>query len=544
MAYDSPGRSVDDGGAVSHLSGPPGDYIAIEHVRFLVFGRGGLLDIFHHIVLGFQVATTWENLLFCFIGTLIGTLIGVLPGIGPTTGVAILIPITFGMNATTAIITMCGVYYGAMYGGSTTSILLNVPGESSSVMTTLDGYQMAKKGRPGPALGMAALASFIAGTFAVLMLTFIAPLLASYAVSFGPPEYFALTFMGLTMVTSLGGDSPLKGVISGVLGLIFACVGIDAISGVARFTFDAMSLLDGVGFIGMAVGLFAASEVLVNLEQPMQQIFTKAKLNFLGLFPNLRDWKDSLGAIWRGSIIGFFVGVLPGAGATIASFMAYALEKKLSRHPEKFGTGVIEGVAAPEGANNAAAGGAMVPLLTLGIPGSGTTAVLLGALLIHGLRPGPLLFSTRPDFVWGVIASMYIGNVMLVIQNMPMIGIWVRLLKVPYKVLMPLIITISAVGVFATDNNIFDMWVMFFFGVIGYVMRKLDYPPAPMVLALVLGPMVEMSLRQSLTISHGSISIFFTRPISAVLTVVALLSLFSPLLRLLWIRYRGRQAVA
>jgi len=501
------------------------------------------VDIFHNILLGFQVASSAENLLFCFIGVLIGTLIGVLPGIGPTTGVAILIPITFGMNATTAIITMCGVYYGAMYGGSTTSILLNVPGESASVMTTLDGYQMAKKGRSGPALGMAALASFIAGTFAILMLTFIAPPLADFAVSFGPPEYFALTFMGLTLVTSLGGDSPLKGLISGVIGLLVACVGIDAQSGVARFTFENMNLLDGVGFIGMAVGLFAASEVLVNIEEPMQQIFTEAKLSVRSLLPNLQDWKDCFGALWRGSIIGFFVGVLPGAGATIASFLAYAVEKKFSRHPDDFGTGLIEGVAAPEGANNAAAGGAMVSLLTLGIPGSGTTAVLLGALMIHGLRPGPLLFSNNPQFVWGLIASMYIGNVMLVVLNMPLIGLWVRLLRVPYKVLMPLIITISAVGVFATDNNVFDMWVMFFFGVVGYLMRKMDYPPAPMVLALVLGPMVEMSLRQSLTISHGSLGIFFVRPISAVLTVVAFASLFAPLVKIAWQRYRsGRES--
>lgn len=503
------------------------------------------MSFFHNILLGFQVASSVENLLFCFIGVLIGTLIGVLPGIGPTTGVAILIPITFGMNATTAIITMCGVYYGAMYGGSTTSILLNVPGESSSVMTTLDGYQMAKKGRPGPALGMAALASFIAGTFAVLMLTFIAPPLADFAVSFGPPEYFALTFMGLTLVTSLGGDSPLKGMISGVVGLLVACIGIDAQSGVARFTFGNINLLDGVGFIGMAVGLFAASEVLVNIEEPMQQIFTEAKLNFRSLFPNLQDWKDCFGALWRGSVIGFFIGVLPGAGATIASFLAYAVEKKFSKHPDDFGSGLIEGVAAPEGANNAAAGGAMVSLLTLGIPGSGTTAVMLGALMIHGLRPGPLLFSTNPQFVWGLIASMYIGNVMLVILNMPLISLWVRLLRVPYKVLMPLIITISAVGVFATDNNVFDMWVMFFFGVVGYIMRKMDYPPAPMVLALVLGPMVEMSLRQSLTISHGSLAIFFVRPIAAVLTIVAFASLFAPLIKILWQRYRsGRESTA
>ena len=484
--------------------------------------------------MGFQVALSVQNVFFCFVGVTLGTLIGVLPGIGPVTGVAILIPITFGMNATTAIITMAGVYYGAMYGGSTTSILINVPGESSSVMTTLDGYQMARKGRAGPALGMAAMSSFLAGTFSIVMLTFIAPPLAEFALSFGPPEYFALTLMGLTLVTSLAGESMIKGIMSGVFGLIIACIGIDAVSGEARFTFGNIYLLDGVGFIGMAVGLFAVAEVLINLEEPLKQVFVETKFNLKSLFPNLRDWKDSIFPIGRSSILGFFVGVLPGAGATIASFLSYATEKKLSKHPEKFGTGVIEGVAAPEGANNAAAGGAMVPLLTLGIPGSGTTAVLLGALLIHGLRPGPLLFQSNPDFVWGVIASMYIGNVMLLILNLPLVGLWASLLRVPYKILMPLIITISAVGVYATDNNVFDIWVMLAFGVIGYLMRKLDFPAAPAVLALVLGPMVERSLRQSLTLSHGDLSIFFSRPISAVLTILAILSLFTPIIRTVW----------
>jgi len=492
------------------------------------------MEIFQNILMGFQVALSFQNLFFCLAGVTFGTLIGVLPGIGPVTGVAILIPITFGLNATTAIITMAGVYYGAMYGGSTTSILINVPGESSSVMTTVDGYQMAKKGRAGPALGMAAFSSFIAGTLAVIMLTFIAPPLASVALSFGPPEYFALTFMGLTLVTSLSGESMLKGIMSGVFGLIVACVGVDAISGEERFTFGNIYLLDGMGFIGVAVGLFAVAEVLINLEHPMEQVFVQTKLTLRNLFPTLQDWKDSLGPIGRSSLLGFFIGVLPGAGATIASFLSYAMEKKLSRHPERFGTGAIEGVAAPESANNAAAGGAMVPLLTLGIPGSGTTAVLLGALLIHGLRPGPLLFQSNPEFVWGVIASMYIGNVMLLVLNLPLVGIWASLLRVPYRILMPLIITLSAVGVFATDNNVFDMWVMFAFGVIGYLMRKLEFPAAPAVLGLVLGPLVERSLRQSLTISHGDLAIFFTRPISAVLTVCALLSLCAPLVRALW----------
>ncbi len=501
------------------------------------------MEIFQNILMGFQVALSLQNLLFCFAGVTFGTLIGVLPGIGPVTGVAILIPITFGLNATTAIITMAGVYYGAMYGGSTTSILINVPGESSSVMTTVDGYQMAKQGRAGPALGMAAFGSFIAGTLAVVLLTFIAPPLANVALSFGPPEYFALTFMGLTLVTSLSGESMLKGIMSGVFGLIVACVGVDAISGEERFTFGNIYLLDGMGFIGVAVGLFAVAEVLVNLEAPLQQVFVKTKLNLRSLFPNLQDWKDSIGPIGRSSILGFFIGVLPGAGATIASFMSYAMEKKLSRHPERFGTGAIEGVAAPESANNAAAGGAMVPLLTLGIPGSGTTAVLLGGLLIHGLRPGPLLFQSNPDLVWGVIASMYIGNVMLLVLNLPLVGMWASLLRVPYKILMPLIVTLSAVGVFATDNNVFDMWVMFAFGVIGYLMRKLEFPAAPAVLGLVLGPLVERSLRQSLTISHGDLSIFFTRPISAVLTICALLSLFAPLVRALW-QSRRKPAVA
>jgi putative tricarboxylic transport membrane protein len=489
------------------------------------------MDIFHNLIAGFQVALSWQNLLFCLIGVTYGTLIGVLPGIGPVVGVSILIPITFGLNATTAIITMAGVYYGAMYGGSTTSILINVPGESASVVTCLDGYQMARKGRAGPALGMAALASFIAGSFSVVMLSFVAPPLARAALSFGPPEYFALTFMGLTLVTSLAGESMVKGLMSGLLGLTAACVGVDAVSGQERFTFGTLAMLDGIDFIGVAVGLFAVSEVLCNLEASMEQVFIKANLGFRNLFPNWQDWKDSWWPIWRSTTLAFFMGNLPGAGATIASFMAYGMEKKLSKHPEKFGTGVIEGVAAPEAANNAAAGGAMVPLFALGIPSSGTSAVLLGALLVHGLRPGPLLFQSHPDFVWGVIASMYIGNVMLLVLNLPMVGLWASLLRVPYKILMPFIVTISAVGVYATDNNVSDMWIMFAFGIIGYLMRKLKFPAAPVVLGLVLGPMLERSLRQSLTISHGDVTIFFTRPISAVLVTIALLSLVAPLFR-------------
>ncbi len=489
---------------------------------------------FSNLFLGFQVALSPQNLVFCFVGCLLGTLIGVLPGIGPVTGVALLIPITYGLDATTALITMAGVYYGAMYGGSTTSILLNVPGESASTVTCLDGYQMARNGRAGPALGMSALSSFFAGTFAVIMVTLIAEPLADFALTFGPPEYFALTFLGLTMVTSLAGKSMIKGMMSAVFGLLVACVGIDAISGAARFTFGSMYLLDGIGFIGVAVGLFAVAEVLCNIEEPEARIFQEVKLKMRSLLPNRQDWKDAFVPMTRGTIIGFLVGALPGAGATVSSFLAYATEKRVSKHPERFGTGIIEGVAAPEAANNAATGGAIIHLLTLGIPGSGTTAVMLGALLIHGLRPGPLLFQSNPEFVWGLIASMYIGNIMLLVLNLPLIGMWVQLLRVPYKLLVPLILVVSGVGVYATDNSIADLWIMFAFGIIGYLMRKLDFPPAPVVLGLVLGPLVERSLRQSLTISHGSIAIFFTRPISAVLVTIALASLFLPVLRSVW----------
>ena len=393
----------------------------------------------------------------------------------------------------------------------------------------------------GPPWGWPPCHRSLPAPFAVLLLTLIAPPLVKFALAFGPPEYFALTFMGLTLVTSLAGDSMIKGIMSGVFGLLLACVGIDAVTGTARFTYGEIYLLDGFGFIGVAVGLFALAEVLVNLEEPAQEVYTRTKLSIRTLFPNLQDWKDSFWPIWRGSILGFFIGVLPGGGATIASFISYAVEKKMSKHPEKFGTGIIEGVAAPEGANNAAAIGHFVTLLALGIPGTATMAIMMGVFLIHGLRPGPLLFETNPDFVWGLIASMYIGNVMLVILNMPLVGIWVSLLRVPYKVLMPLIITISAVGIYATENNTFDMWIMLAFGILGYLMRKFDFPAAPVVLALVLGPMVEGSLRQSLSISHGSLAIFFNRPIAAVLLFISFISLCLPLFRVAWQAFRKRR---
>lgn len=487
------------------------------------------MDVWANLLLGFQVALSPYNILFCFLGCLFGTLIGVLPGIGPAAGISILIPLTYGMHATTALITMGGIYYGAMYGGSTTSILVNLPGEAASVVTTLDGYQMARKGRAGPALGMAAFASFIAGTIGIILLTFLSIPLVNAALAFGPPEYFALTFMGLTLVTSLAGENLVKGLISGALGVLLACVGVDVMSGAARFTYGNIYLLDGLGFVNIAVGMFAVGEVMSNLEESEKEVYTQSSPGLRSLLPNLQDWKDSFGAIWRGTVIGFIVGALPGTGPTIASFLAYGIEKKLSKHPEKFGTGVIEGVAAPEGANNAAAQGAFLPTLTLGIPGSGVAAILLGAFMIHGLRPGPMLMHDNPDFVWGLIASMYIGNVMLIILNLPLIGIWVQLLKVPYKAIMPLIVTISSVGIFAMETNIFDMWIMLAFGVIGYVLKKLDFPLAPIVLGVILGPLVEKSLKQSLIISGDSLAIFFTRPISCVLMIICFIALVAPI---------------
>ncbi|MBI3003184.1 MAG: tripartite tricarboxylate transporter permease [candidate division NC10 bacterium] len=486
------------------------------------------MEILASLTKGFGVALTPVNLLFTLIGTAAGTVIGVLPGIGPVAGVAMLIPFSYGMNPTTAMIMMAGVYYGAMYGGSTTAILLNLPGESSSVVTCLDGYQMARQGRAGPALGMAAFSSFIGGTLSVVGLMVLAPLLAAFALRFGPPEYFALALLGITLITSLGGRSPLKGLLAGAFGVFLGTLGTDPMSAVERYTFDQAFLADGLSFVSVSVGLFAVAEVLENAERGLQA--TVPRQAIANLLPTLPDWVASRWAILRGAVIGFVIGVLPGAGATIASLVSYTVEKRCSRHPERFGTGVIEGVAAPEGANNAATGGALVPLLTLGIPGSGTTAVMLGALMIQGLRPGPLLFERQPDFVWGLIASMYVGNVMLLVLNLPLVGLWARLLTVPSRVLLPLILTFSVVGVFSVSNHVGEVWVMLGFGVIGYGMRKAHIPAAPVVLALVLTPLLETALQQSLQMSRGSFGILFTRPIAGALMAAAALSLALPLL--------------
>lgn len=491
------------------------------------------MDILHHLATGFSIALTPVNILYCFIGVFIGTLVGVLPGIGATVSIAILIPLTVGLGPTTAIIMLAGIYYGAMYGGSTTAILINIPGEAAAVATSLDGYQMARQGRAGPALGMSAISSFVAGTLSLILLMTLAVPLASFALRFGPPEYFSLMVLGLTIVVSLVGQSMAKGLLAGLFGMLLATIGMEPLTGQARFTFGSVDLMAGIDFVAVVVGLFAIPEVLENMEGPSLEVY-RAKLK--NLFPTSEDLRRCSGAMVRSTGIGFLIGILPGSSGAVAAFMAYNLEKNISREPERFGAGAIEGVAAAEGANNSAVSGAMVPLLSLGIPVSAPMAVLIGAFMIHGLRPGPMLFDNNPDFVWALIASMYVGNVILLILNLPLVGLWTQLLRVPYPYLAPGILVLCLLGAFGIRNSFFDVGVAFAMGLIGYAMRKLDYPTAPVVLTLILSPMLEDALRQSLTISKGSPAIFVTRPISLVLLVLAVVSVILALVS----RRRGR----
>jgi putative tricarboxylic transport membrane protein len=486
------------------------------------------VDIIAGIGQGFAVALQPINLLYCFIGVFIGTLVGVLPGIGPVSAMSLLLPVTLSGTPESGIIMMAGIYYGSMYGGSTTSILVNIPGEAASVVTCIDGHEMAKQGRAGPALGMAALASFAAGTFAVLALMLVAPSLARVAIAFGPPEYFSLMLLGLTILSFLSQGSMAKSLLMACVGLVLGLIGMDQITAQPRLTFDRLELLDGVGLVPIVMGLFGVAEILANLEQKLEREVIKANIG--SLWPTLSDWAASKWPIIRGTVLGFFLGILPGGGAVIASFASYAMEKKMSRTPERFGKGAIEGVAGPEAANNAAAGGAFIPLMTLGIPPNVVMALLLGAFIIHGLQPGPLLMVQKPDLFWGIVASMYIGNVMLLVLNMPLIGLWVQVLKLPYRILFPLILMFCIVGVFASGNAVFDVFVMVVFGVLGYLMRKFGYEPAPMVLAFVLGPMLENNLRKSLILSHGDFMFFIERPISAVCLALAAAALAAPLL--------------
>jgi putative tricarboxylic transport membrane protein len=487
------------------------------------------MEIFNNLATGFAVALTPINLLYCFLGSFIGTAIGVLPGIGPPATIALLLPVTYGIPATSAVILLAGIFYGAMYGGSTTSILLNIPGEAASVVTCLDGYQMARQGRAGAALAISAFGSFIAGTLSIVGLMLLAPPLASFAIKFGPPENFALLVLGLTMVGYLAGASMTRGLMMACLGLLLGTIGLDPIMGTQRFTYGVFKLSEGFEFILVAMGLFGIGEVLVNVEQTIKAEVFQTKIR--SLLPNREEWRTSAAPIARGSLLGFFIGVLPGGGAIISSFISYALEKKLSKHPERFGKGAIEGVAAPEAANNSAATGSFIPLLTLGIPGNASIAMIFAALLIHGVRPGPLLVTEKPDVFWGLVTSMYIGNIMLLVLNLPLIGLWVKLLRVPYSLLAPLILVFVIIGAYSVNNSVFDVGTTIAFGALGYVMRKFHFEPAPLVLAMILGPQLEASLRRSLIYSRGDLLVFFERPIAATLMALALLMLFSPVFR-------------
>ncbi len=489
------------------------------------------MDILNGLMQGFAVALTPTNLMWCFAGCFLGTVVGIMPGLGPPATIAMLLPLTFQMNPTSAMIMLAGIYYGAKYGGSTTSILLNVPGESSSVVTCLDGYQMARKGRAGAALGIAAIASFIAGTVGVVALMLIAPPLAKFGLAFSSPEYFALMALGLAMVVLLAGESLVKALLAMLVGLWIASMGTDLFTAVSRFTFGNSEMLDGVDFVIVAIGIFALGEVLGNMEKREEPQMLPMPKGLRNLLPTREELKACRFAFVNGSVVGFLIGVLPGAGSTIASFISYGLEKAVSKHPEKFGTGVPEGVAAPEGANNSETGGALVPLLTLGIPGSGTTAILLAALILWGLKPGPLMIQDNPTLFWGLVASMYVGNVMLLVLNLPLVPLFAQILKLPVYALYPLIFGISIIGVYSVSGSLFDTWMLAAFGLLGYAMRKLDYPSAPLILGLVLGDNMERALRQSLMMSQGDLSILWSRPISATMLALTVAILFLPLLR-------------
>ena len=486
-----------------------------------------------YLLQGFAAALTPANLMWATVGCLIGTLIGVLPGIGPSSGIAILLPLTTVLPPTSGIIMMAAIYYGAMYGGSTTAIVVNIPGEASSVPTAIDGYELAKQGRAGPALAIAAISSFVAGTLSLVGLTFFAPVLANFALAFGPPEYFALMFMGLSLIISLSGRALLKGVIAMALGLIASLIGQNPLTGAARLTFGSVDLMAGVNFISVIIGLFAISEVMINVEQSAARIYDMKKIDWM---PKWADIKQSFGAMIRSTGVGFFLGLLPGCAPAVTTFVAYDLEKRISKTPERFGHGAIEGVAAPEGANNATTSGGFVPLFAFGLPTGPALAVLLGGLMMYGLQPGPMLFQQNPQFVWAVIASMYIGNVILLFLNLPLVGWWARIALIPFPILGPLIILFSVIGAYSIRFMLFDVWVSLIFGIVGYIMRKFGFPIAPMVLASVLAQMLETSLQQSLLISQGSPLIFFTRPIALVFMVLATLSI----VRGIWVQVKTR----
>ena len=478
------------------------------------------METVQSLILGFSVALQPSMLWYAFLGCLVGTLVGMLPGIGPLAGISILLPITYGLDATKAIIMLAGIYYGSQYGGSTTSILLRIPGEAASVMTCIDGNAMAKKGRAGAALSIAAVGSFIAGTFGVVMLTVVAPPLAAFALGFGPPEYTALLVLGLIFLAYMSTTSLVRTLLMAAFGLLLGTIGIDVMTGHFRYSFDIAELGDGIGIVPVAVGLFGLGEILATPSHQVTSQIIHPRLR--ELWPNRAEWRDSAAPIARGSVLGFLIGIIPGSAHIISSFMSYALERKVSRHPEEFGKGAVAGVAGPESANNAASTGAFVPMLALGIPTGPVTAVLMAALLIHGVPPGPTLVNDHPHVFWGFVASMYVGNVMLLALNLPLVGVFVNLLRIPYAYLYPLIVMFCVIGVYEVNNSIVDVWIMLIMGVVGYGLKKFSFDPAPLVLGLVIAPIFEMSLRQALIMSDGTWMIFLQRPVALVLILVSL----------------------
>ncbi len=495
-----------------------------------------------NLLLGFSVSLSLQNVILCFIGCTLGTMIGVLPGLGPSATIAMLLTLTYKLDLTSSVIMLSGIYYGAQYGGTITSVLFKIPGESSTVATIFDGYTMALKGDAGKALGIAAFGSFIAGTFGTIVLSILAPPLSSIALMFGPPEYTALMALGLTLVIYIGSGSLLKAVLMGASGLALSSIGMDPLTGFERFTFGSQTLVEGISMPLVAMGLFGIGEILYMAESKearSSRDTVRCPRRLRELLPNRKDWRLSISPIGRGSIIGFFLGILPGAGATIASFASYAMEKRISKYPEKFGTGMIEGVAGPESANNSAVSGAFIPLLTLGIPSNVVMALLMGAFMLHGVIPGPFIVSEHPKVFWGLITSMYIGNAILLILNIPLIRFFVKIMEVPYALLSPLIIMICVIGAYSLNYNPFEVVIMFVLGIAGYLARKFDYEAAPLMLAFVIGEVFEKSIRQSLVLSHGSISIFFTRPISLVLISTTIIMIGSPLFRFFIRRWLG-----
>ena len=479
-----------------------------------------MVETLQNLSNGFALALSPSVLPYAFVGCIVGTLVGVLPGVGPLAGISLLLPISFGLNATSAIVLLAGIYYGAMYGGSTTSILMRIPGEAASVMTCIDGYAMTEKGRAGPALSIAAVGSYVAGTASVVALMFLAPPLADFALRFGPPENFALLVLGLLVLAYMSGGSMAKALAMAAFGLLLGMIGIDTMTGFFRFHYGIAELGDGIGVVPTAVGLFGISEILLSAGKATKGKIHKPRLR--ELLPSRQEWRESGWPIGRGTVLGFAIGILPGPGHVISSFVSYAVERRLSKHPEQFGHGAVAGVAGPESANNSATSGAFVPMLALGLPSGAVPAIMLAAMMIHGVAPGPLLIQQQPQLFWGFIASMYVGNVVLLILNLPLVGLFVNILRIPYAFLYPSILVFATLGVYAVNNSVVDVWIMVATGLLGYVLRKFDFEIAPIILGLVLAPMIELSFRQSLAMSAGDYAIFFVRPISAVMLLAGL----------------------